>query len=220
MIVEAINWFNERHAADVLIVGRGGGSIEDLWAFNDESVARAIAASAIPVISAVGHETDFTIADFVADLRAPTPSAAAELAVPDSLTLRQRLSNVNVRMADLLLRKTSAGRARLEMLSAHWALRQPEKLLDEKRLVLDGLSQRVLQAQQTRLERGRQRLSLTAGKLSALSPLGVLERGYSIVLHGGSPVRRADTLAVGDELTLRFAKGEVQARVTKTGERC
>ena len=86
--------------------------------------------------------------------------------------------------------------------------------------MLDGLSQRVLQAQQTRLERGRQRLSLTAGKLSALSPLGVLERGYSIVLHGGSPVRRADTLAVGDELTLRFAKGEVQARVTKTGERC
>ena len=218
MLVQALRWFNEQRAADVLIVGRGGGSIEDLWAFNDEGVARAIAASDIPVISAVGHETDFTIADFVADLRAPTPSAAAELAVPDALTLRQRFSNVNVRMADLLLRKAVTNRARLQALSGHRTLQNPEKLLDDRKLVLDALSQRAAQAQQARLERARQNLGLLAGKLSALSPLAVLERGYAIAMKQGRPVKEAASLAVGDTLVLRFAKGQAQASVTQIEE--
>ena len=170
------------------------------------------------MISAVGHETDFTIADFVADLRAPTPSAAAELAVPDALTLRQRFSNVNVRMADLLLRKAATNRARLQALSGHRTLQNPEKLLDDRKLVLDALSQRAAQAQQARLERARQNLGLLAGKLSALSPLAVLERGYAIAMKQGRPVKEAASLAVGDTLVLRFAKGQAQASVTQIEE--
>lgn len=214
-IVQAIEWFDRQGAADLLIVGRGGGSIEDLWAFNDEGVARAIAACRIPVISAVGHETDFTIADFVADLRAPTPSAAAELAVPDRLTLRQRMLNVNARMAQLVLQKTGMGRERLRMLSQRRVFQSPMNYVEDRRLAADTLSRRMEQAAQAGLGRKKQHLSLLAGTLSALSPLKVLERGYAIATRQGRPLSDAAQLTAGDSVALRFARGTATAMVTE-----
>ncbi|MBQ3391200.1 MAG: exodeoxyribonuclease VII large subunit [Clostridia bacterium] len=216
MIVEALAWFNREHAADLLIVGRGGGSLEDLWAFNEEIVARAIAGSKIPVISAVGHETDFTIADFVADLRAPTPSAAAELAVPDSAVIRQRLENVNRLMADLLLRQTSAGRIQVQTLAGHRNMQTPLRYIEECRLTIDSLIQRVYFSQRQKLDAAHRMLGLSAGKLEALSPLSVLERGFSIAFKENKPVRSAELLSPGDTLSLRFAKGGAEVLVTKT----
>ena len=214
MLVEALQWFNDHRAADLIILGRGGGSMEDLWAFNNESVARAIAASSIPVISAVGHETDFTIADFVADLRAPTPSAAAEMAVPDAATLRHRLGNVNLRMADLLRRKTEALRSAVRSLGSRPVLQSPERMLEGRRLAADQLSTRLVQAQEAGLERRRRQLALSAGKLGALSPLSVMERGYAVAARpDGAVIRDAAQLTEGEALDLRFQRGRATAVV-------
>ncbi|MBQ3077380.1 MAG: exodeoxyribonuclease VII large subunit, partial [Clostridia bacterium] len=214
MLVEALQWFNDHRAADLIILGRGGGSMEDLWAFNNESVARAIAASSIPVISAVGHETDFTIADFVADLRAPTPSAAAEMAVPDAATLRHRLGNVNLRMADLLRRKTEALRGAVRSLGSRPVLQSPERMLEGRRLAADQLSTRLVQAQEAGLERRRRQLALSAGKLGALSPLSVMERGYAVAARpDGAVIRDAAQLTEGEVLDLRFQRGRATAVV-------
>ncbi|MBQ3888413.1 MAG: exodeoxyribonuclease VII large subunit [Clostridia bacterium] len=214
-IADAIALFNRENAADVLIVGRGGGSIEDLWAFNEEPVARAVAASKIPVISAVGHETDFTICDFVADLRAPTPSAAAELAVPDVRELYARLETARRNLLAYTAGSLDARQKTLEALSRRLSLVHPQKRLedDRRRLLYDA--ERLGTLARTRTDAERARFSNLAGRLNALSPLGVLARGYAMVYRDGKTVTRAADVAVGDKLTLRLSDGEVPTVVTE-----
>lgn len=218
-IVSAIERFNAASAADVLIVGRGGGSIEDLWAFNEEPVARAVAASAIPVISAVGHETDFTICDFVADLRAPTPSAAAELAVPDGAELAALLATYRIRLATACRGKWQASAKALEALRSRRCLAAPQYYTEEQTMRLDHLTHRFSAAAKQQLAAADRRLTATAAKLDALSPLKVLGRGYSIgygadgrVLHSVQQTR------VGDPVTWKLSDGAVECTVTKIQE--
>ncbi len=217
-IAAAIRRMNERKAADVLIVGRGGGSVEDLWAFNEEIVARAVAASAIPVISAVGHETDFTICDFAADLRAPTPSAAAELAVPDSMEERGVLLSFEMRTRRAMRERLGRERLRLEQFSRRADLRDPRVLLTPHRLRLDNMSEKVDRSVRVRLQTERGKLSLLCGKLAAMNPMKVLERGYAIAEKDGVTVTDARALSAGDRLLLRFSRGAAACVVEQTQE--
>lgn len=211
-IARAVRRMNELNAADVLIVGRGGGSLEDLWAFNEEIVARAVASSRIPVISAVGHETDFTICDFAADLRAPTPSAAAELAAPDAMELMTSLRYQRERLLSLITAKTASLEQRLDMLSSSRSLRDPLRMAAVRREKLDQLHDRLAAAAVRSLSERQNSLGTLAGKLQALSPLSVLARGYTIAEKDGPkgrvPVSSVDRLACGDRFFLRFADGE------------
>ncbi len=215
-IVEAIQLFNAKKAADLLIVGRGGGSLEELWAFNEESVARAVAASEIPVISAVGHETDFTICDFAADLRAPTPSAAAELCVPDAQEELRRIALLHRSAARLLLRRLEAEQQRLDLLAARAGLHEPARIFAARRQALDGLRHRLLRAMPALLLKQRNRLAPLAGKLDALSPLRVLARGYTVAQREGRPVCSAKQLQVGDRLELSWLDGRAACEVLET----
>ena len=215
-LAAAVRRMNEQDAADVILIGRGGGSMEDLWAFNEEIVARAVAASRIPVISAVGHETDFTICDFAADLRAPTPSAAAELAVPDRAETAAALSYQRDRLSSLLRARLSAWTQRIDALTACRALRDPLSLTETRRTQLDGLRERLLRAQGGRTEAEKARLAALCGRLDALSPLSVLARGYAIASRGGEVVSSAAALAPGEAFSLRFADGSVRCRAEAT----
>lgn len=215
-ICAAIRAMNAARAADVLIVGRGGGSIEDLWAFNEEGVARCIAASDIPVVSAVGHETDFTIADFVADARAPTPSAAAELVSPERAAVTAGLYAMQARMRSLLAQKLADQRARMQ--AAAQRLYVPARLLDMHRMKTDMLDARLTTAAKARTEQARAALSALAGELDALSPLKVLSRGYTVVENAqGCAVTRAAALAPGESVTLRFLDGRAYCVVQSVG---
>jgi exodeoxyribonuclease VII large subunit len=212
-IVQAIADLNRVRGIDVIIVGRGGGSLEDLWAFNDERVARAIAASQAPVVSAVGHEIDFTIADLVADRRAPTPTAAASLVVPDRRQLTQWLDQMALALRATVVRLI---RRRRELVTAHARhLRDPRRVLKVLQQRIDELSERAVRAAGAGVRLARQRLRGAAERLQALSPLAVLERGYSIArrLDDGRVVRDASTLADGDALQLTFAHGSTHVRV-------
>lgn len=213
-IVRAIELFNRHRNVDVLIVGRGGGSIEDLWAFNEEATARAIHNSAIPVISAVGHETDFTIADFAADLRAPTPSAAAELAVPDTRELMMRLRNVRELLKKDLYGKTERARKQLERLQKSPMMTRPMRMIDPLRQTVDSLQEDLMgEAERLRTAKG-EKLTALSGKLDALSPLKVLSRGYSIATdEQGIAVRKVSDVAQGDHITIRVTDGSVRAQV-------
>lgn len=209
-IVEAIEYFNEHKLCDTLIVGRGGGSIEDLWAFNEECVARAIYASEIPVISAVGHETDFTIADFVADLRAPTPSAAAEIAVPSQLELASRISMLAGRLKSAEVNYIKNKRLRVEKLQ----LRTPQSRIDDSRQKLDTLLKQAEQSFKLKLSEKTKIMSQLAAKLDALSPLSVLGRGYSIAENaGGNVIRSVRELSVDTDFSLHLADGECNCTV-------
>ena len=211
----AVEYMNARNTADVIIIGRGGGSIEDLWAFNDEGLARAIAASHIPIISAVGHETDFTICDFVSDRRAPTPSAAAELAVPDRGELKRRVSGLSDRMAALISGRVEAYRGRVELLSRSRVMRSPMNMIDDKRMAVLSLSSRMESGAKLSEHSGRAALAALAGKLDALSPLSVISRGYSAVFsEDGRVVKSAEQLSVGDSIRLKMSDGSVDAAVT------
>lgn len=203
--------------ADVIIFGRGGGSLEELWAFNEESVARAIFASRIPTISAVGHETDFTIADFVADYRAPTPSAAAEVAVPELRSLRETLTNLMGRGSLALKRRVTHHRDRLRLLVQSPALTQPDRLLRERRQRIDDLLQRAGSQAAAALEKSRQRLQVATAKLDSLSPLATLARGYAICTREDTReiVRDANSVRQGDRLLIQVANGTIPARVTR-----
>ena len=220
-IAGAIAWANQHRAADLLITGRGGGSMEDLWAFNEEIVARAIYASDIPIISAVGHEPDVTIADFVADVRASTPSNAAELAVPDQNDLYTRLGSVQE-----YLRKTAAGmlgahRQRLTFLAQNPALQNPERYFEGKRLLLDYQSQALTHALEQYVNQRRERLGRLAASLEAMSPLKVLGRGYTIAqTTQGQVVASVRQLVPGDLVHLKWSDGAASCRVEeiKTGE--
>ena len=219
-IVRAIERLNLRAECDVMLVGRGGDSIEDLWAFNEESVARAIAASRIPVISCVGHEVDFTIADFVADLRAPTPSAAAELAVPELARLKGALNDAVRRLAGALQNGQAVRRLKLERLSGSPALAAPGRtLVAPRRASLQLLEGRLSSAMPKLMERNRHRLSALEASLRALDPEAVLERGYAVVRQGGRITGSA--LAVNPALPIRvtLSDGEIEANVTTIEQR-
>lgn len=209
-----IRYFNRARNVDVIIIGRGGGSIEDLWAFNDERLAREIAASEIPVISAVGHETDFTICDFVADLRAPTPSAAAELVFPDRMALTAELQARLARIGALTLSGVQARRQQLQTLAASRALRSPVTVLAEKQMRIDELWMRLQSAGQQMTDRKKQTLGAAVGKLEALSPLAVLQRGYAVAATGqGEVATSADAFEAGKPIAVRFSDGTVHATV-------
>lgn len=213
-IAEAIQGFNELAPdTEVLLVGRGGGSIEDLWAFNEEPVARAIAASEIPVISCVGHETDTTIADFVADLRAPTPSAAAEIAVPEKAAIQDRIVELVDAMAqDLGDAIESLGR-RLHYAKAHPLLSDPRRLWEQRVQRVDELSMRLPEALRRRLENLHLRLGAAAGRLDAISPLAVLARGYAIATSKGKVLTSAKQVRKGDAVTVRLSEGQIDCEV-------
>ncbi len=212
-IALAINIFNEKAAADVLIIGRGGGSAEELWAFNEEQVARAIHMSKIPIISAVGHETDFTISDFVADHRAPTPSAAAEIAVPDIIELKAFVSSNSMYMYRLLKEKLAAEKAKLETLRKARVLQSPLALTDEGRQQIDELFKKIMALMETKLSLESERLKGNCGRLSALSPLAVMARGYSIVYNEDKIITDSHRLNSGSEIEILFNKGSILALV-------
>lgn len=215
-IAAAIRYANYHRLADLLIVGRGGGSIEDLWAFNDERVAYAIYESEIPVISAVGHEPDVTISDFVADLRAATPSNAAELAVPDQDALRQTLDSMEAAMAAALNRQIKAARQHLNVLSGSAALCSPTGYLDQKRKSLELLKGRLVSAQSRTLDRKKQQFIGLTSKLDAMSPLKVLTRGYALAkTEGGEVLKSVSQVETGDNIIVSLSDGQLRAAVTE-----
>lgn len=219
-IAAAIGYANHFRLADVLIVGRGGGSIEDLWAFNEEVVARAIFASQIPVISAVGHEPDVTISDFVADLRAATPSNAAELAVPDQDALRQTLDKMNDAMAAAMTRRIQNARRHLKVLSESAALQSPEGYLQQRQKAVELLQNRLISAQNMQLSRKKQRYIALTAALDAMSPLKVLTRGYAMVQNqDGQLVRTIDQVDLAQTVHVSLADGQFTAIVTDRKER-
>lgn len=218
-IAAAIGYANHYKLADLLIVGRGGGSIEDLWAFNDEKVAYAIYHSEIPVISAVGHEPDVTISDFVADLRAATPSNAAELAVPDQDALRQHLDHMASVMGNLLTRQIKNARRQLNVLAQSPSLMSPEQYLIQRRKSLELLKEHVFSAQTRVLHHHKQRFIAATAKLDAMSPLKVLTRGYSMVQNVKNEViRSVNQIEIGDPLYVSVSDGMITATITDIKE--
>ena len=212
-IAKAIYEFNKLKAADVLIVGRGGGSIEDLWAFNEEIVARAVFASEIPVISAVGHETDYTICDFVADLRAPTPSAAAECAVPDIFELKGNLVSLKQHMFSLTRNRVNIERSKVSSIEKTLALRDPVTNINEQRKELVYLTEKLSILTNSFLDTNKSKISALAGKLNALSPLSVISRGYAIVEKDNKPVTKVKNLKKDDVISIKLSDGQVKARI-------
>lgn len=218
-IAAAIRYANYYKLADLLIVGRGGGSIEDLWAFNDEQVAYAIYESQIPVISAVGHEPDVTISDFVADLRAATPSNAAELAVQDRQALEQTLDAMNAAMSTALNRQLKSARQHLDVLRKSPALQSPMGYLQQRQKSLQLLQNRLAAAENQCINRNNQRYIALTAKLDAMSPLKVLTRGYAMAqTDGGEVVRSVSQVRTGDRINVSFSDGSLQATVTDVKE--
>ena len=218
-IAKGIEFMNEQKQADVLIIARGGGSLEDLWPFNEEIVARAIYASDLPVISAVGHETDFTISDFVADLRAPTPSAAAELAVPDIVELQLKIEGYQNRYKQALLRKVQLMKLRYEKCMQSRVFTEPLQKINEQYMIMDmklkTMEHSILQKLQ--LEKANfQKLVL---QLDTLSPLKTLARGYGIVYKQGNRVKNITELKVQDEISIRLQDGEAKATIIERKEK-
>ena len=213
-IADAIRYANYHDLADLLIVGRGGGSIEDLWAFNDERVAHAIYQSRIPVISAVGHEPDVTISDYVADLRAATPSNAAELAVPDMDALTQTLDSMSSAMANVMNRQIKSARQHLNVLAGSAALRSPVGYLEQRQKNLELLKNRMISAQNQSISRKNQRFVALTAKLDAMSPLKVLTRGYAMAQSDtGEVVRRITQVELGQRISVTLSDGKLSATV-------
>lgn len=214
-IVAAIEALNRVPDVDLIIVGRGGGSLEDLWCFNEEIVARAVANSAKPVISAVGHETDFTICDFAADLRAPTPSAAAELALPDEAGLRRLLNTQERQLAKFLEQKIVLARHRLERLAANRYLTDPFERINERRMTVERLAELMERRLTDKTARGGERLARLAASLDALSPLKVLSRGYAMVtdVSEDRPLTSSAGLDAGDRIRLYMRDGKLLCEV-------
>ena len=214
-LIAGMSFFNEQNNVDLIIIGRGGGSVEDLWAFNDEALARTVAASRLPVISAVGHESDFTICDFVADRRAPTPSAAAELAVPESGELSRALRGYAERMEHAVSGRIARERERVQRLAASRVLTSPERYVDDCRMRVGDLSLRLDRAAEARLGGARGEFLRLAGQLEALNPLAILTRGYAVARRGETPIRSVSELNVGESLRLTLADGEAGVTVTE-----
>ena len=213
-IAGALRYANKWKVADLIITGRGGGSIEDLWAFNDERVARAIYASDLPVISAVGHEPDVTISDFVADARASTPSNAAEIAVPEQKELRRRLDTLNARMEQSAQKRVKALRERYEALARSRVLRDPMAFIDDKRLLLDYTQRKLSALAQAQTAQRAQRFASLAASLDALSPLKVLGRGYAVARdENGTILRAAEEASVGEMIEVLLGQGSLMCTV-------
>ncbi len=218
-IAGAIRYANAFHVADLIITGRGGGSLEDLWAFNDERVARAIYDSAIPVISAVGHEPDVTISDYVADRRASTPSNAAEIAVPDWHEMQDALESFGIRSRQAMEKNLKTLSQRLENLRGKRMLTDPSVYLDSRRMDLDRARERLLAAQDRQLGYKRERIAKLGAALDAMSPLRVLSRGYTISSDGqGRLLKSVQELKRGDALSVRFLDGQADCRVEQIRE--
>ena len=218
-IVSAIRYANAHDLADLLIVGRGGGSIEDLWAFNDERVAYAIYESHIPIISAVGHEPDVTVADYVADLRAATPSNGAELAVPDREALAQNLDAFSAAMTGALNRQLRLASQRLEGLAASPALRSPTGYLDRREKDLGLLKEKLLAAQNRELSKAQQKYVANVAKLDAMSPLKVLSRGYAMAQkETGELIRSVKQTTTGESIVVSLADGKLNASILSIKE--
>ena len=213
-IVNGIKYFNKAKNVDTIIIGRGGGSLEDLWPFNEEITARAIYESDIPIISAGGHETDFTIADFVADLRAPTPSAAGELAVPDVLEVRWKLENINKRLANSLRKKVENMRIKYDNLKNSRALKNPYDALRQKMIVCDNLYKNIENNFSLKVKDRHIKLVGLIGRLENLSPLKTMLRGYSIVENlDGKVIKSVNDLSKDDEISIRLNDGKRKAKI-------
>ena len=213
-IIEAIDFVNQHRLADVIITGRGGGSTEDLWAFNDEGVARAIYRSEIPVISAVGHEPDVTISDYVADLRAATPSNAAELVVPDQVELREKLLSVQSRIQQAAVQMIKNGRQRINNIESARGLKNPTAYLDEHRMNLEHSQKMLVMQMQQKISMYKQQFGAKSAALDAMSPLKVLARGYSLTKIGGKILTDSADAKNGDTITVLLKHGEIVAEVT------
>ena len=212
-IAEGIEYMNRNKLADVLILARGGGSLEDLWPFNEEIVAHSIYNSEIPIISAVGHETDFTIADFVADLRAPTPSAAAELAVPDVYELKRKIESLQDRLRMSLVKKVEVMKLRYDKCMASSVFKDPYRKINDNYQIIDNLIKRIDSAIKIKQEKEKNRYIELVSKLDALSPLKTLSRGYSLTEKDGKIVKSKNELKKGDIVDLRFTDGKKKATI-------
>ncbi len=211
-LIGALSYFNRTKSVDLIIIGRGGGSLEDLWAFNNETLARAVAASEIPVISAVGHESDFTICDFAADLRAATPSAAAELSVPSAAQLLEGLSGTRQSMDRALVRKIDGLRQKLKVLASGRALSAPIHLVNDRRMTLAFMEEKLDTLTDRKLADLRGSFAALCGKLDSLNPLSVLSRGYAAVLNEDSGiVKSVKDVHPGERVRIRFCDGETGA---------
>ena len=218
-IVRAIKLLDKSNRVDVIVIGRGGGSIEELWAFNDERVVRAVAAAKTPIVSAVGHQTDFTLSDFAADLRAATPSQAAELVVPDRLELYRRLAAAQRRLNQALRHRLLKRRLRLERCLQSSLFRRPRELLRDRAQLLDQLTDRLGNAMQKVLTEKQQRLNMADKKLNLLNPWGVLQRGYSVVRRpNGDIISTAESVNSGETLDVWLHKGRLAVQVTRVSK--
>lgn len=213
-LIRALDYFEKSRLCDVIIIGRGGGSIEDLWAFNGETLARKIFACTTPIISAVGHETDFTICDFVADMRAPTPSAAAEIAVPDRRELMMRLVSYDERLSLALESRLNRAKERLEYLRRSTMDTRIERTIGQRRDYMLGLEEKARLLVTSSLTRAKDKLALMAGRADALSPLSILKRGYSVAEKDGRVVTTVCELDVDTDIGLTFSDGSATARIT------
>ena len=213
-LISGIKYLNANNMADVIIIGRGGGSIEELWAFNDETLARIVYASKIPVISAVGHETDFTICDFAADLRAPTPSAAAELAVPDTGEFLKQLSNAEKKMELLLLSAIKNNREKVKNYEKANVLRNPMNIIDDKRMGILQTEKNLNSGIQLILSEKKSRFGMYSSKLEALNPLSVLTRGYCVAYKDNKILRKIDEVEIDANISVKLSDGFVEASVT------
>ncbi len=213
-LIEGLRYFNEKKNVNVIIIGRGGGSLEDLWAFNSEALVREVAASELPVISAVGHEIDFTLCDFAADRRAPTPSAAAELAVPERYELKRKLGNVTARLELLEGKKLELLRSTLERMKKSRTLTDPRNFIDDKRMALGIAEDKLYNRITFLLERKKSALAGKTAKLDAMNPLSVLSRGYGAAFASdGTVIRSAAQVEKGSDISLMLSDGTVRATV-------
>ena len=215
-LIAGIEYFNATKSVDVIIIGRGGGSMEDLWAFNNVELAYAIANSEIPVISAVGHESDFTICDFVADLRAPTPSAAAELAVPNALNVKNELNNDILSVEKMLISKIQSYRKHLNMLSSTRVLTSREGLLDEYKMKINLISDKLDSRLNNVIKDKKHSYGVLCAKLNSISPLNTLSRGYAIVQNGdGQAISNVYDIEIKQNITVSLQNGKFSATVTE-----
>ena len=214
-LASGIKYFNAQKSVDLIIIGRGGGSIEELWAFNDENLARAIFASRLPVISAVGHETDFTICDFVSDLRAPTPSAAAELAVPDVGELKKQLRNAEKRMELLLVNKIKNYQERVNSYGNRKVLKNPAAIIDDNRMQVLHTEKNLVSQMRFILGSKRANFAAHSSKLEALNPLSIVTRGYSVAYTNGKIVKKLSDVKIDSEISVKLSDGTVNAKVTE-----
>lgn len=212
-IAKAIKYMNENKLADVLILARGGGSLEDLWPFNEKVVADAIYESELPIISAVGHETDFTISDFVSDLRAPTPSAAAELAVPNIMEVEDKIALYQKRLRDSLLKKVEIMRMQYEKCMSSRVFKEPKRFIYDEYQKIDTYLKRLENSIKIKQKEEKTKYIELVAKLDALSPLKTLTRGYSVTLHEGKVVKSSNSLKQGDIISIKFSDGENNATI-------